>query len=200
MKNLNKIQITKPVFDAIEKYFYFEMNHKNTFQPLTCIQLVLILNTFSQQTSNTESSESRVAGLRCVSPRTVVAGVRPVSGGGAERTHIAPQDRAEDPAVSGFQSVTHVHHRRLSVLSAESAGVPRGPQVAAGRGGRAGDAAAGVGSRETLRGRPVDVCGLCSVAMLQQLRQGPAEVHVVPPHQETAVSCGDALLALGQRG
>lgn len=129
-----------------------------------------------------------------------MAGVRPVSGGGAERTHIAPQDRAEDPAVSGFQSVTHVHHRRLSVLSAESAGVPRGPQVAAGGGGGAGDAAAGAGSHETLHGRPVDICGLCSVAMLQQLRQGPAEVHVVPPHQETAVSCGDALLALGQRG
>lgn len=112
-----------------------------------------------------------------------MAGVRPVSGGGAEGTHVAPQDRAEDPSVSGFQSVTHVNQRGLSVLSAESAGVSLGPQVAAGDGGRgAGDAAGGAGSHETFRGCPTVSSGLSLVALLQQLRQGPAEIHVVPPH------------------
>lgn len=101
----------------------------------------------------TESTDSRVAGHRCVYPRTVVAGVRPVSGGGAERTHIASQDRAEDAAVLGFKFVTPVHQLRLSVLSAESAEVPRGLHFEAGGGG-----GAGAGSHETLRGRPADIC------------------------------------------
>lgn len=50
----------------------------------------------------------------------VVAGVRGVPGGSADRTHVVPQHRTQHAAVARFQPVARVDLRALPVLLAEA--------------------------------------------------------------------------------
>lgn len=148
-------------------FLFWKKKHKNSFQTLPCKQL--FLNIFSQHRllrtqaySLQVNRSARVHWFTCCWSLVCFSADSSFACAPSPRWRSRTGTRAEDPSVSCLQPVTRVNQRRLSVLSAESAGVSRGAQVMAGGGGGAGGAAGGAGSQRTLRGCPVLSGGTCS--------------------------------------